>query len=73
MAVERVGGTPETPEVREMGSSVSVFPEQTRQQQIQNAAEILVSDDSLLIDEEITQTPEEEQIPFDSNLVDFID
>ena len=56
-----------------MGSSVSVFPEQTRQQQIQNAAEILVSDDSLLIDEEITQTPEEEQIPFDSNLVDFID
>ena len=73
MAVERVGGMPETPEVREMGSSVSVFPEQTRQQQIQNAAEILVSDDSLLIDEEIAQTPEEEQIPFDSNLVDFID
>ena len=72
MAVERIDNDMDSPEITEMGSSVSVFPESTRQEQIQNAAEILVSEDQFLIDEEIDAVPEEEQMPFDANLVEFI-
>ena len=73
MAVERIGNDMDGPEVRELGSSVSVFPEPTRQQQIQDAAEILVNQDQLLVDEEINALPQEDQVPFDANLVDFIE
>ena len=72
MAVERIDNDMDSPEITEMGSSVSVFPESTRQEQIQNAAEILVSEDQFLIDDEIDAVPEEEQMPFDANLVEFI-
>jgi hypothetical protein len=40
---------------------------------IRDAAQILVAEEDILIDDEIDAVPETIQIPFDSNLVDFLD
>ena len=72
MAVENLG-TENDPDVFSMGRELEVFPEPSRQDQIRGAAEILVADDQLLIDEEIDAPPEQIQVSFDANLVDEID
>ena len=72
MAVENLG-TESDPDVFSMGRELEVFPEPSRQDQIRGAAEILVADDQLLIDEEIDAPPAQIQVSFDANLVDEID
>ena len=72
MAVENLG-TENDPDVFSMGRELEVFPEPSRQDQIRGAAEILVADDQLLIDEEIDAPPAQIQVSFDANLVDEID
>ena len=72
MAVENLG-TENDPDVFSMGRELEVFPEPSRQDQIREAAEILVSDDQILIDEEIDAPAEQIQVSFDANLVDEID
>ena len=65
-------GTADNPDVMPMGSEVEVIPEPSRADQIRDAAEILVMEESILIDDEADEasTPD---ISFDANLVDQVD
>jgi hypothetical protein len=75
MAIEkRELGTDSNPDVMPMGRAMEVTPEPSRQDLIREAAEILVTDDGILVDNEIDAPPEgPPAIPFDANLVDFVD
>lgn len=62
----------ETPDVKVTGSSVEVFPEASRADQIRDAAEILVSEEGILIGDE--QLEEEAPVEdFGANLAELID
>ena len=65
-------GTADNPDVMPMGAEVEVIPEPSRADQIRDAAEILVMEESILIDDEAEEisTPD---ISFDANLVDQVD
>lgn len=73
MAIDKLLGTEEDPDVIPLSREMSVTPEPSREDMIRDAAQILVSEEEILIDEEIDATPEVVQTPFDSNLVDFLD
>jgi len=75
MAIERKElGTDTNPDVKPMGNAMTVIAEPSRQDQIRQAAEILVADDAILIDDEIdAPVMEAAQAPFTANLVDQID
>ena len=75
MAIEkRELGTQDDPSIAIGGSAVEVFPEPTRQDQIREAAEILVNEEGVLVDDEmLEEPPAQDQSAFDANLVDFID
>ncbi len=75
MAIEkRELGTDSNPDVIPMGRAMEVTPEPSRQDLIREAAEILVTDDGILVDNEIDAPPEgPPAIPFDANLVDYVD
>ncbi|HBY85249.1 MAG TPA: hypothetical protein DEO86_05175 [Colwellia sp.] len=62
----------DTPDVQVTGSSVEVFPEASRADQIKDAAEILVAEEGVLLDDEQFEDPAPE-IAFGSNLADFVD
>ena len=66
MAIDKQLGTEDNPEIRSMGSSVEVQPDTSREDQIKQAAEILIANEEVLIDDEIT--PEEPQFSFNANL-----
>ena len=69
MAIEKAGlGTENDPDILPMGNEIEVFAEPSRQDQIREAAEILVADDQILLDEEIDAPPEQVQTAFDANL-----
>jgi hypothetical protein len=73
MAIEKIEQiAKDTPEVQVFGSAVEVFPEASRADQIREAAEILVSEEGLLLNDEqyIEEGP---GISFDANLADFVD
>ena len=72
MAIEKALGTENNPDIRVQGSSVEVMPEETRQDQIANAAQILVNEEEILLDDEMLEEPAP-QIDFNANLVDFVD
>ena len=72
MAIDKPLGTENNPDVRETGSAVEVMPEESRSDQIKNAAEILVSEQGILVDGEIGMEAEMPSMDFNSNLVDFI-
>lgn len=74
MAIEkRELGTQNDPDVIPMGSAMEVTPEPTRADQIRDAAEILVTEQDILIDDEIDAPVEiETGVPFDSNLAEFL-
>lgn len=74
MAIEkRELGTQDDPDVIPMGSAMEVVPEPTRADQIREAAEILVTEEDILIDEEIDAPVDiETGVPFDSNLAEFL-
>ena len=72
MAIEKALGTENNPDIRVQGSSVEVMPEETRQDQIANAAQILVNEEEILLDDEMLEEPSP-QMDFNANLVDFVD
>ena len=52
MAIEKKGlGTEDNPDVMPTGSALEIEPEMTRNDEIRNAAEILVREADVLIDE----------------------
>ena len=71
MAIDRLG-TNEDPDIKVQGSAVEITPDTTREEQIAAAAQILVDDEQILLDDEI-QEDVMPQMSFDANLVDFID
>jgi len=73
MAIEKKGlGTETDPDVMPMGSAMEIEPEMTRADEIRNAAEILISEESILIDDEIDAIDEPIATDFNANLVEFI-
>ena len=74
MAVEKVGlGTENDPDVLPIGNAIEVTPERSRQEEIRDAAEILVLEEDLLVDDEIDAQPAPVESAFDANLVEEID
>jgi hypothetical protein len=74
MAIEkRELGTQNDPDVIPLGNEVEVVPEPTRADQIREAAEILVTEEGILVDGEIDAPVEMETgVPFDANLSEFL-
>tara|TARA_R100001443_G_scaffold57606_1_gene68283 strand:- start:1827 stop:4313 length:2487 start_codon:yes stop_codon:yes gene_type:complete len=70
MAIDKQLGTEDNLEIRSMGSSVEVQPDTSREDQIKQAAEILIANEEVLIDDEIT--PEEPQFSFNANLAEVL-
>jgi len=76
MAVERVLGTENNPDIIESGSAVEIIPEQSRSEAISESDNILVMNDEVLLDEQIAAelaNMENETEDFFDNLADFID
>ena len=73
MAIERRElGTGNNPDIRVQGSAVEVFPEPSREDEIRNAAEILVSEEGILLDDEQLEEPLPEA-SFSDNLAELVD
>ena len=73
MAIEKEGlGTEDNPDIMPMGSAIEIEPEMTRNDEIRNAAEILVREEEILIDDEIYAEEEQIATDFNANLVNFI-
>jgi hypothetical protein len=70
MAIDKALGTEDNPDIKQMGSAVEVMPDTTREDQIRQAAEILVDQEQVLIDAEIT--PDIPQIGFNINLAEVL-
>ena len=70
MAIDKLG-TENDPDIKVQGSAVNIIPETSRDEEIQAAAQILVDNEQVLLDDEI-QAPMQSQMSFDANLVDFI-
>ena len=68
MAIDKQLGTEDNTGIRSMGSAVEIQPDTSREDQIRQAAEILVANEEVLIDDEIS--PEGPQIGFNSNLAE---
>ena len=71
MAIDKLG-TNNDPDVKVQGSAVNIVPDTTRDEEIQAAAQILVDDEQVLLDQEM-QAQSQPQMSFDANLVDFVD
>ena len=71
MAIEKVLDAENSPDIKNQSSTVEVFPEETRQDKIANAAQILVNEEEILLDDEMME-PEAPQMDFNANLVEFI-
>ena len=71
MAIERRLGTEGNPDIIENSSAVEIIPEPSRTDEIQNAAQIMVNEEGVLLDDEIIEEPMPE-MEFSSNLVDFV-
>ena len=71
MAIDKQLGTEDNPDVRVQGSAVEIPLDTTREDQIREAAEILIENENLFIDEEI-QGAQPQEMDFNSNLVDFL-
>ena len=72
MAVDKVLGTEDNPDILEHGSAVEVEVEPSRQELISDAAQVLVSENEILVGDELEEQPMPE-MEFTSNLVAFID
>tara|TARA_R110001599_G_scaffold81791_2_gene220644 strand:+ start:1046 stop:3529 length:2484 start_codon:yes stop_codon:yes gene_type:complete len=72
MAIERQLGTENNPDIMVTGSEIEVFPEPSREDEIRNAAEILVSEESILLgDEQFEEQPAETS--FSDNLAETVE
>ena len=72
MAIERQLGTENDPDIMVTGSAVEVFPEPSRSDEIRNAAEILVSEESILLGDEQFEDVLPE-MPFSANLAEEVE
>jgi|TARA_R110000823_G_scaffold307188_1_gene429779 hypothetical protein len=72
MAIERRLGTEENPDIMDNSSAVEIMPEPSRNDEIQNAAQVLVNEEEILIDDEIDAPSPMPEMDFSSNLVDFV-
>jgi hypothetical protein len=72
MAIERKLGTENDPDIIETSNTVEVIPEKTRQEQIREATNILVTEEDILLDDEqeIEEIPQED---FFANLAEFLE
>ena len=70
MAIDKQLGTADNPDIRNTSSAVEIQPDTTREDQIREAAEILVSGQEVLIDDEIA--PESPQVGFNINLAEVL-
>ena len=73
MAVERVLGTENDPDIVETGSEIEVIPEQTREEAISNAASILVSEEGLFTEEELEEEPQTVEEDFYANIAESLE
>ena len=74
MAVEkRPLGTEDNPDVMVAGNSVDVEVEPSRADQLREAVEILVTEENILVDDEIDEVAQAPVTDFNANLVQFID
>ena len=74
MAIEnRNLGTEDDGDIIQLGSGMQVTQEPSRQDLIKNAAQILVTEKDILVDDEIDAIDEAPQIDFNVNLVDYLD
>ena len=74
MAIEKKPlGTEDDPNVVDTGNIIEIIPEPTREDQIREAAQILVTEEALLIDEEIDAEQPASGLGFDDNLVEELD
>jgi hypothetical protein len=72
MAVEKKLNSENSPDITNQSTTVEIIPEQTRGEQIKNAAEILVNEENLFVDNEIVDDLPP-QMEFTANLVEMID
>ena len=72
MVIEKKLGTEDNPDIIESSRSVEVIPEKTRQEQIRDAANILVTEEGVLLDDEQVEE-EAPQEDFFANLAEFLD
>ena len=74
MAIEkRTLGTEDDGDIITLGSSMEVMPEPSRGDMIRDAAQILVTEQDILVDDEIDAMEETLQVDFNVNLVEFLD
>ena len=77
MAIERREqqlGTANDPDIVPLGNEVEVIPEPSREDQIREAAQILVMEEEILVDGEIDAPPEIAPVgDFNENLVERLD
>ena len=76
MAIERREqqlGTADDPSIIPLSKEVEVIPDPSREDQIREAAEILVIEEGILLDDEIDAVPEQPVGDFNENLADKLD
>ena len=71
MAIDKKLGTEDDPNIMEQGSAVVVEQEPTREELISDAAQILVSEEEVLVGDELFEEPMP-VMDFNSNLVEFV-
>lgn len=73
MAVERVLGTENDPDVLEQGSEIEVVPEKTRQEELDEAIQVVVSGNDIFTQEELDEEPEMVDEDFYANIAENMD
>ena len=72
MAIERRLGTEENPDIIDQGKSIEIEAEApTFEDRLMESLEVTIKDDEIIIDE--AQVEEEEQVPFEANLAEYLD
>ena len=72
MAIERKLGTEDNPDIVDQGKAVNIEAEAPSfEEQLMESLEVTINDDEIIIDE--AQEEEQQEMPFDANLVEYLD
>ena len=72
MAIERKLGTEDNPDIIDQGKAVDIEAEAPSfEEQLMESLEVTINDDEIIIDE--AQEEEQQEMPFDANLVEYLD